>query len=496
MDIKQKKSHLKMVWIVTTVVFCLLFTFAIIPGALAQSTAPSAEQQFEIRDYYNTIQSVFNFILRNYVEEVNPNILFEGAMNGMFGALDDPYSVFLTESDMSDLTDTTQGSFGGVGLNITQSVGPRSDGKPRYVEVVSPIEDTPGWRAGINPGDFIAEIDGVLTDTLTMDEVLSRLRGTPGESVRLLIKRGERMEFPLTVVRAIIEVPTVKHAMIGDIGYLKLITFTPFTLDRSKEAIMEFRSKNYKSLILDLRNNYGGRLDSAIDISNIFLDGGLVVRTRSRIPTENRDFTAKRASLVPSDIPVVVLINRGSASASEIVAGALKDRGRAYLVGENTFGKGSVQQVFPLSKTGFKITVARYFTPSDVNIDKVGIPPDREINFPEFTLEDADRMNKLINDNKIPPFAAQSPNATAAQVEVFARTLGREYGLDLSLLKRMIRNELNRTSIAPVYDLEYDIQLQEALNIIRDGSYQNLMKNARTLKAIQEEAQLKRAVEG
>jgi len=491
MDIKHKKSPLKLVWIATTVVFCLLFTFALIPGALAQSTTPSAEQQVQIREYYNTIQSVFNFILRNYVEEVDPNTLFEGVMNGMFGALDDPYSAFLTESDMSDLTDTTQGSFGGVGLNITQSVGLRSDGKPRYVEVVSPIEDTPGWRAGINPGDFIAEIDGVSTDTLTMDEVLSRLRGTPGESVRLVIKRGDRMEFPLTIVRAIIEVPTVKHAMIGDIGYLKLITFTPFTLDRSREAIMEFRSKNYKSVILDLRNNYGGRLDSAIDISNLFLDGGLVVRTRSRIPTENRDFNARRAALVSPDIPVIVLINRGSASASEIVAGALKDRGRAYLVGEKTFGKGSVQQVFPLSKTGFKITVARYFTPSDVNIDKVGIPPDRQVSFPEFTEEDADRMNKLINDNKIPPFAEQNPSATAAQVEVFARTLEREYHLDLSLLKRLIRNELNRTSIAPVYDLEYDIQLQEALNIIRNGLYQNLMQNARTLKAIQEEAQLR-----
>jgi carboxyl-terminal processing protease len=409
-------------------------------------------------------------------------------MNGIFGALEDPYSAFLTESDMKDLRDTTRGSFGGVGLNITQSVGSRPDGKPRYVEVVSPIEDTPGWRAGINPGDFIKEIDGVLTDTLTMDEVLGMLRGTPGENVRLIIRRGERMEFPLTITRAVIEVPTVKHAMIGDTGYLRIITFTPMTTDRARDAISEFRSKNYNSLVLDLRNNYGGRLDAAIDVANLFLDGGLVVRTRSRIPSENRDYNARRSSLVPANIPVIVLINRGSASASEIVAGALKDRGRAFLVGENTFGKGSVQQVIPIDNIGFKITTARYFTPSDANIDKVGIPPDREVKFPGFTEEDADKMNRLINENRIPQFVEQNPQATAAQIETFSRTLEREYGLDLSLIRRLIRNERNRTTISPVYDLEYDVQLQEAINIFRSGNYQNLMQNARSLKVLQEEA--------
>jgi carboxyl-terminal processing protease len=262
------------------------------------------------------------------------------------------------------------------------------------------------------------------------------------------------------------------------------------TADRAREAIDEFKTKNYKSLILDLRYNYGGRLDSAVDIANLFLDGGLVVRTRSRIQSENRDFTARRSTAVSSDIPVIVLINKASASASEIVAGALKDRGRAYLVGENTFGKGSVQQVFPISNTGFRITTARYYTPSDVNIDKVGIPPDREVIFPDYTEEDAVKLNDLINANKIPEFAAQNPQANAAQVDAFAAALGNEYKLDVTLLKRLIRNELHRTEIAPVYDLEYDIQLQEALNILRGGDYQNLLRNAKTLKALQEENEL------
>jgi carboxyl-terminal processing protease len=491
MNIKYKKSPFAWVWITATVIFCLLFTFALIPGAAAQGNLqlPSGPGSSQVRNYTNIMQNVYDFIIRNYVEEIDPRVVFEGAMNGMFGALEDPYSTFLTESDMKDLNDTTQGNFGGVGLNIIKATAPRPDGKPMWVEVVSPIEDTPGWRAGISPGDFITKIDGEPTENIDMDEVLAMLRGTPGESVNIVIRRGEKMEFPVTLVRAIIEVPTVKHAMIGSTGYLKLLTFTPMTAERARDAINEFKDKNYNSLILDLRNNYGGRLDAAVEISNLFLDGGLVVRTRSRISSENRDFNARRSSSVAADIPVIVLINKGSASASEIVAGALKDRGRAYLVGENTFGKGSVQQVYPLSGTGFKITTARYYTPSDVNIDKVGIPPDREVKFPEYTEADSEKLNVLINANKIPEFAEKNPKAAAAQIDAFAQELEREYKLNLSLLKRLIRNEINRTTIAPVYDLEYDVQLQEAMKIFENKSYQNLMRNSKTLKELQEEAE-------
>jgi len=489
---EKKYNKYTFVWVTVTVTFCLLFAFALIPGLAAQGNLQlqpgTPGTQSQIRNYTNIMQSAYDFILRNYVEEVDPRVVFEGAMNGMFGALEDPYSAFLTESDMKDLSDTTQGSFGGVGLNIIKAVSPRPDGKPMWVEVVSPIEDTPGWKAGINPGDFIVKINDVATETITMDEVLGMLRGKEGESVNLVIRRGEKMEFPLTLVRAIIEVPTVKHAMIGKTGYIKLLTFTPMSAERTRDAINDFKDKGYNSLILDLRNNYGGRLDAAVEISNLFLDGGLIVRTRSRIASENRDFNARRSTLVSPDIPVIVLINKGSASASEIVAGALKDRGRAYLVGENTFGKGSVQQVIPISGTGFKITTARYYTPSDVNIDKVGIPPDREIKFPEYTEADAEKMNLLINANKIPEFAEKNPKATPAQIDVFAKGLESEFKLNLSLLKRLIRNELNRTTIAPVYDMEYDVQLQEAMKIFDTKAYQNLMKNAKTLKQLQEEA--------
>jgi carboxyl-terminal processing protease len=468
-------------WTGATLIIGAVFVFASAPPAQAQNGGQDAQR------YGSIIQYVFDSIQRRYVEEVDPKAVFEGAMNGMFNALGDPYSSFLPESEMSDLNDTTRGSFGGVGLYITAG-DIQSDGTMKYVEVAAPMEDTPGWRAGINPMDRITAIDEESTEGLTMNEVLARLRGTPGQPVRVMVRRGETLEFPVTIIREIIEVPTTKYAMIGDTGYLKLLTFTPRTVDRAREALADFRSNNYKSLILDLRNNYGGLLQAAVDICDLFLDSGVVVSTRSRLPSENTSYSARGSALVAPDIPVIVLINQGSASASEIVAGALKDRGRAYLVGEKSYGKGSVQQVYPLGSVGFKLTTARYYTPSNVNIDKIGIPPDREVKYPEFTEEDAAILNNLLRTDRIGDYIKQNPNAGALEITAFAETLRREFNLDTQLLRRLIRNEQIRTVVAPVYDLEYDIQLQEAVNIFRNGTYSGLMKSSKTLRVLQEEA--------
>jgi carboxyl-terminal processing protease len=467
-------------WTGVTLFIGVVFVLASAPPAQAQSNG-------DVQRYGSIIQYVFDSIQRRYVEETDPKTIFEGAMNGMFNALGDPYSSFLPESEMVDLNDTTRGTFGGVGLYITAG-NLQSDGTMMYVEVAAPMEDTPGWRAGINPMDRIIKIDDESTEGLTMNEILARLRGTPGQPVRVLIRRGESLEFPVTIVREIIEVPTTKYAMIGDTGYLKLLTFTPKTVERAKEALADFKSKNYKSLVLDLRNNYGGLLQSAVDICDLFLDSGVVVSTRSRLPSENMAYSARSSTMVPQNIPMIVLINRGSASASEIVAGALKDRGRAYLVGEKSYGKGSVQQVYPLGTVGFKLTTARYYTPSNVNIDKIGIPPDREIKYPDFTPEDTAALNNLLKTSRIPDYIKKNPNAGAMEIAAFAETLRREFNLDTQILRRLIRNEQIRTVIAPVYDLEYDIQLQEAINILRSGNYSSLMGSAKTLRILQEEA--------
>ncbi|MDR0539366.1 MAG: S41 family peptidase [Spirochaetaceae bacterium] len=479
------KTRLPALWMGLTLALSLLITIVAAPKTFAQTNADPAR-------YTSRIQSVFDFILKHYVEEVDAQKLYEGAMNGMFNALGDPYSTFLAEKDMQELNQNViKGNYGGVGLYISKPNGTTGpDGLPSYVEIASPMEGTPGWRAGLQPGDLIVKIDDDSTDALSMDEVLNRLKGPAGEAVHLVVRRGAKLEFPVTLIRAIIEVPTVRHAMIGDIGYLRLISFSNMTAERAREALQSFKSQGYTGLIVDLRNNYGGLLQSAVSVSNLFLDGGVVVSVKSRIPGQNSMFNASRNPIVNAGIPVVVLINKGSASASEIVAGALKDRGRAYLVGEKSFGKGSVQQVYPLDTSGFKITTARYYTPSDVNIDKIGIPPDKEVLFPKFSDADAERLNKLIASKKIPSFVEENPKATSVVTDTFARQIAAEYNLDFALVRRFIRDEQNRTQIAPVYDMEYDVQLQEAVRIIREGNYYQLIHNTKTLRDLQDAAEL------
>jgi len=477
------KFSLSALWVVSTIVFCLVFAITLAPPAQAQARADGTP----IEQYTSLIRNVFEFIQRHYVREVNPNVLFEGAMQGMLNSLEDPYTAFLPESEMSSLTHTTQGTFGGVGLFVSKPNTPRQDGRPNYLEVSAPIEGTPGWRAGINAGDLIIQIDGESTDRLTSDEAVARLRGRPGTNVTVLIRRGDRLEFPVTITRAVIEVPTVRHEMIGDIGYLRLLTFTPMTVDRARDAIADFRSKGHTGIILDLRNNYGGLLNAAVGVSNLFFEGELVVSTRSRIASENQVFHARSRAAVSPDTPIIVLINRGSASAAEIVAGALKDHGRAFLVGERTFGKGSVQQVFPLGNAGFKITTALYYTPSGASIDRVGIPPDREVRFPEFPEEDVTKLSELLNSGRISEFVINNPDASAAEIRTFALTLNREFELDIPMIIRLIRSEQNRRSTTPVFDLEYDVQLMEAVRILREEDFNALMRSAKTLRELQEE---------
>jgi carboxyl-terminal processing protease len=460
-------------WAVLTVIVCFFIVSVSVPNAAAQE-----EKQPQ---YKSIIQLVFDFIQQNYVEEVDPKLLYEGAMSGMLGALDDPYSAFLKEKDMAELDQNViKGSYGGVGLYI-------SGGKPNFIEIAAPIEDSPGWKAGLMPGDLIIKIGTEITSDLTMDDVLARLKGPAGEKVDITVRRGEKLEFPVTLTRAVIEVPTVKYAMVGDIGYLRLISFSNATAERARQGLEFFKQNGYKALILDLRNNYGGLLSTAVSVSNLFIKSGTVVSVKSRIAKQNSVYNAAGHPVVPENIPIVVLINHGSASASEIVAGALKDHGRAYLVGEKSFGKGSVQQVYPLRNSGFKITTARYYTPSDVNIDKIGIPPDSEVLFPKFSSGDAEKLNKLLASKVISKFVENNKNAAPGVVDSFARQLSGEYELDFSLLRRLIRDEENRTVIAPVYDLEYDVQLQEAVRIIREGVYYMLIQNTKTLRDLQED---------
>jgi len=450
--------------------------------------------------YVKKLNSVFDFVQQNYVDEIDPKILYEGALKGMLDAIGDPYTLYLDSDYMRDLNDTTSGSFGGVGLSISKAAE-STPSKPAYVEVASPIEDTPGAKAGIQAGDLISAIDGLPTPSMTMNEVLSHLRGEIGTPVTVTILRGTSMKFDVTLIRALIEVPTVKYGMIEGtkIGYARLIQFTPDTAQRLQDALDSFEKNGYQGLIIDLRDNPGGLITSAVDVADKFIDNGPIVSTKSRLLFENTQFSAnKDKTTVRQGLPIVVLINKGAASASEIVSGALKDYHLAYLVGERTYGKGSVQQVIPLSSTdGIKITMARYYTPSDMNIDKIGIPPDEEIkNLADFNEDEEKLYVDMIKSEIISKAAEAKPNMTETDIAEEAVKVAKEYPLDLRLIRRLIRIQVQKTQPAALYDLDYDLQLKAAIKAVQNKDFANMLKNTKTLRQLQEDAEDAKAAEG
>lgn len=450
----------------------------------------SSSYNIKRRQYIDLLGSVFDYVHRNYVDEVDPEILYQGAMKGLMDSLEDPYTTYMDLSMTRDISDTTAGNFGGVGLQITKAVESTPE-KPAYVEVSHPMEGTPGYLAGIQPQDKIISINGTDTSTITMDEVLNILRGEIGTTVDLIIRRGESMEFPVTLKRALIEVPTVKYGMIEDIGYLRIIEFTPQTPQRVQDALDSFQKENFTGLVIDLRNNPGGLITSVVEVADKFIDKGPIVSTKSRLTYENFMYTASpKQTTMPKGIPIAVLIDQGSASASEILAGALKDNHLAYLVGEQTYGKGSVQKPLALSATdGIKITTARYYTPSDTNIDKIGIPPDLEVPFPELTEQEQESYIKLMEDGVLTK-RMTNPNMSEKEIDQLAQELYKTYPMEQRLLRRLIRLEADKVREPRLYDLDFDLQLNAALEVVQRQDFDRLVAGAKTLKELQEEAKL------
>lgn len=437
--------------------------------------------------YGQILDQVIRYIQDNYVDEVDPEKLYEGAMRGIFESLEDPHSAFLTAQELEDLTDTTEGKFGGVGLYISKTASTLfgdgsevKDGRDtfrsryaQFVEVISPIEGTPAFRAGVESGDFIIAIDGESTESLNMDEVLSRLRGVPGNKVVMSIMRKGGIEFDVTVVREVIEVPTIRYDLIpGNIGYIRIIRWTPYTKDRVAEALSSMGGRSISSLIIDVRGNPGGLLSSAVDVTNLFMVDGVIVSTRARRSEDNEVFYANRRTAVSIGTPIVVLVDEGSASASEIFSGALKDTDRAILVGTTTYGKGSVQQLSSLGSDGFRLTTARYFTPSGVTIDQTGVVPHEVIEDETPSDEEAQMLQRLYEGNRIPFFLEKNPNPRSSDIDDLLKDLARD-GITLEdmVVRRMIRQEQNRTlKDPPVYDLEFDRALILAVELIKGGA--------------------------
>jgi len=324
------------------------------------------------------------------VDEINQSESMDSAINGLLQSLD-PYSSYMTPKIFKEMQTDTSGEFGGLGIEVSMESG--------VVKVISPIDDTPASKAGIKAGDYIVKINNVQVQGKSLSEAVDLMRGPVGSSIELTVRRrGVKKALTFNIIRKIIEVKSVKSDLIdGNIGYIRLTSFNDNSSQQIKKQIKNLKdNKNIKAFILDLRNNPGGLLNQAIKITDFFLEDGEIVSTKSRKKSENRRWFANKGDIINGKT-LLVLINNGSASASEIVAGALKDHKRAIILGENSYGKGSVQSIIPLQNKGaIRLTVAKYYLPSGKSISEVGVKPDIEIN-----EENDDFRIKTDTDNQL-----------------------------------------------------------------------------------------------
>ena len=328
-------------------------------------------------DVYKKIDlfgEVLEKINKEYVDEINQSESMDAAIDGLLQSLD-PYSAYMSPEIFNEMQTETSGEFGGLGIEVNMESG--------VVKVISPIDDTPASRAGIKAGDYIIKIDDIQVQGKSLSEAVDLMRGPVGSSIILTVRRiGQKKALTFEIVREIIQIKSVKADLLkNNVGYLRLTSFNENSGEQIRKQIKEFeKNENINSYILDLRNNPGGLLSQAIKISDFFLDNGEIVSTKSRKASENRKRFAKKGDLIGGKT-LIVLINYGSASASEIVAGALQDHKRAIILGENSYGKGSVQSIIPLKNKGaIRLTVAKYYLPSGKSISEVGVSPDIEIN--------------------------------------------------------------------------------------------------------------------
>ncbi len=363
----------------TAAVVVLMITGCMMPPPSAQAQSGSGDTIRQLKLFGD----VFERVRKEYVEEVTDQELVESAINGMLTSLD-PHSGYLDAGRYRDMQVQTRGEFGGLGIEVTMENG--------LVKVVSPIDDTPAFEAGIQAGDFITHIDGEPVMGLSLSEAVERMRGPVNSEIELKIVR-ENSEEPLAVnlARAIIKISPVRARAEDDIGYVRLTTFNEQTNDIMREEVAKLRDQlgdRFRGLVLDLRNNPGGLLDQAVAVADAYLDQGEIVSTRGRRSESIQRFNARSGDIIDG-LPMVVLINGGSASASEIVAGALQDHRRSIIMGTQSFGKGSVQTIMPISGEGaIRLTTARYYTPSGTSIQAKGIAPDIEVHQATVELQD------------------------------------------------------------------------------------------------------------
>jgi len=422
------------------------------------------QESSELYDGLRLFGKAFSIVHNQYVEDVKTKTLVYGAIDGMLKSLGDPHTRFMTPEVFKEMKVETEGSFSGLGIVI----GLKQDN----LMVISPIEGTPAYSAGIKVGDYITEIDGISTKNISLVEAVQKLRGKQGTQVIITIKRdGVENPFKVTINRAIIEIHSVKSDVIQtDVGYIRITNFNQTTAQEFTDSLVKLQKRGIRSLVIDLRNDPGGLLESAIDVSdNLLSKNSLIVSIAGRQQEMNREFRTTGKGLY-LDNPIIVLLNEGSASASEILAGAIKDNKRGLTIGVKSYGKGSVQTVLPLPDgSGIALTTAKYFTPSGVCIHGKGIIPDIIVEMPEITPKDQEMWLKLDDSQYLKDFAKGRSSYTDEDIKNLQQTLSKnKIELSEMILRRAINIEIGRLNGGKeiVCDLKCDPQLQRAVDIM------------------------------
>ena len=416
-------------------IFPFICGIVIAAAVIPSLTTAQSNKNDKVYRQLGLFGDIFQRVRESYVDEVDEKALVEAAINGMLTSLD-PHSSFLNNEHFSDMQVQTKGKFGGLGIEITMAGG--------VIKIVSPIDETPAAKAGLQPEDLIIAVNDEAIQGMTLSDAVDRLRGEVGSKVTVTIKRGKSEPFKVTLRRDTIKIRSVRAKMFEGIGYLRITTFSEQTtpgLTKEVNKMFQEHGDELQGFVLDLRNNPGGLLNEAISVSDAFLEQGEIVSTRGR-SNDNASRAYAKSGDIAKGLPVVVLINSGSASASEIVAGALKDHRRAVLLGTRSFGKGSVQSVIPLSgNSAMRLTTARYYTPSGISIQAKGITPDIEV--------------------------------ALARIEALEGGITREENLKGALDKGEIAPEDDSTNDAkdlPLDQSKVDYQLARALDLIRGVS--------------------------
>lgn len=422
--------------------------------------------------YYALLRLVFNIIQSEYVNEISECDLTEKAISGLLSTFD-PHSCYLNSTALQALQNSTQGEFGGIGIEMILDEG--------MIKIISPIDDTPAYKAGLKSGDLIIGINDEYVGGMTPEEAIEKLRGKPKSEVILKIKRGDKLPFNIKVVRDIIKIQSVKTEILEGIAYIRISAFDKNTSEDIKKFFASHKSnKNLIGVVIDLRNNPGGLLDESIAVSDLFLNNGKIIEIRGRTKTSSKIFFANGGD-VAKELPIVVLINSGTASASEIVASALKDNKRAIVIGTRSFGKGSVQKVIPISeKSAIKLTIAKYYSPSGECIQAKGVVPDiiadyALISRPEFIVELREEMfnNALDADkNEKRRKAIESQNMKALDKLRKKKEEKEEEDQELLYQKLSLKERV-----------EKDYQLSKAFDTIKSiGHYKKIIGSQKCVK--------------